>query len=133
MDESHVVLVSMMLYAPSFEKYHCDSGMEIGINIASLLKILKCANNDDAFTMRAQDGVDFVTLQFVTKKGVVTDFDLNLVNVDYAELAIPVHKTMIHDYVTVFYYINRTLFLISGDRVWMRRQNASYGFVSHHS
>lgn len=36
----------------------------MGMNLASMAKILKCANNDDTLTMKAQDHADTVTFMF---------------------------------------------------------------------
>ena len=55
MDSSHVSLVAMQLKADGFEHYRCDRDMSIGMNMASLSKILKCANNDDVITIKAED------------------------------------------------------------------------------
>ena len=55
MDSSHVSLVAMQLKADGFEHYRCDRNMSIGMNLASLSKILKCANNDDVITLKAED------------------------------------------------------------------------------
>merc|ERR1712159_298158 len=54
MDSSHVSLVAMQLKADGFEHYRCDRSMSIGMNLASLSKILKCANNDDVITIKAE-------------------------------------------------------------------------------
>lgn len=48
-------LVAMQLKADGFEHYRCDRDMSIGMNMASLSKILKCANNDDVITIKAED------------------------------------------------------------------------------
>ena len=55
MDSSHVSLVAMQLKAEGFDHYRCDREMSIGMNMASLSKILKCANNDDIITLKAED------------------------------------------------------------------------------
>jgi proliferating cell nuclear antigen len=55
MDSSHVSLVAMNLKAEGFEHFRCDRAMSLGVNMASLSKILKCANNDDVITIKAED------------------------------------------------------------------------------
>merc|ERR1711990_983280 len=64
MDSSHVSLVAMQLKADGFEHYRCDRDMSIGMNMASLSKILKCANNDDVITIKAEDDAEVVTFMF---------------------------------------------------------------------
>ena len=64
MDSSHVALVSLMLKSEGFENYRCDRNLSLGINLASMSKILKCASNDDVITIRADDEADSVTFIF---------------------------------------------------------------------
>ena len=37
--------------------YRCDRSLSMGMNLASMSKILKCAANDDIITVKAQDEV----------------------------------------------------------------------------
>lgn len=64
MDTSHVSLVSLTLRSDGFDKFRCDRNLSMGMNLASMAKILKCANNDDTLTMKAQDNADTVTFMF---------------------------------------------------------------------
>jgi len=90
MDSSHVSLVSLNLRAEGFEKYRCDRNLSMGMNMASLAKVLKCANNDDVVTIKASDTADNVTFTFESKDGDRTsDFDLKLMNLDQEHLGIP--------------------------------------------
>ena len=43
MDSSHVCLVCFSLRADGFEHFRCDRSLVLGINLANLAKILKCA------------------------------------------------------------------------------------------
>lgn len=43
MDSSHVCLVSLNLKEDGFEHFRCDRNMSMGIHMANLAKILKCA------------------------------------------------------------------------------------------
>lgn len=64
MDNSHVSLVSLTLRSDGFDKYRCDRNLSMGMNLTSMAKILKCSNNDDIMTMKAQDNADTVTFMF---------------------------------------------------------------------
>ena len=64
MDSSHVSLVSLMLNAEGFEHYRCDRGLQLGINLGSMSKILKCAGNDDAVTLKSEDAGSVVSFTF---------------------------------------------------------------------
>ena len=52
MDSSHVSLVAMQLRSDGFEHYRCDRNLNMGMNLTSMAKMLKCANNDDIITMK---------------------------------------------------------------------------------
>lgn len=68
MDNSHVALVALELKQEQFEAgYRCDHNMSLGMNIASLQKIVKCAGNDDTVTIRADESADVLQLLFESK------------------------------------------------------------------
>ncbi|XP_058218833.1 proliferating cell nuclear antigen-like isoform X3 [Rhododendron vialii] len=76
-DSSHVALVALLLRSEGFEHYRCDRNISMGMNLNIMAKILKCAGNDDIFTLKADDGSDTVTFMFespivisVTNEGV---------------------------------------------------------------
>ncbi len=64
MDNSHVSLVSLMLRSDAFEPYRCDRNLTLGINMANMAKIVKCANNEDVITLRAKDTPDTIAFVF---------------------------------------------------------------------
>lgn len=68
MDKSHISLVSLLLGAGGFAKFRCDRNQSMGVNLASMSKILKCANNDDTLEMQAQDNADTVKFIFESPK-----------------------------------------------------------------
>eukprot|EP00178_Gracilaria_changii_P010396 TRINITY_DN30219_c0_g1_i1.p1 TRINITY_DN30219_c0_g1~~TRINITY_DN30219_c0_g1_i1.p1 ORF type:complete len:259 (-),score=49.93 TRINITY_DN30219_c0_g1_i1:42-818(-) len=88
MDTSHVSLVNLLLRADGFEHYRCDKNMSLGINMASMAKILKCANNDDKVTLKATESTDKLTFLFENQKK-VQDFELKLLEIDNESLGIP--------------------------------------------
>ncbi|XP_018328036.1 proliferating cell nuclear antigen-like [Agrilus planipennis] len=90
MDNSHVSLVSLTLRSDGFDKYRCDRSLTMGMNLASMSKILKCANNDDTVTIKAQDDADTVTFVFESKKQEkISDYEMKLMNLDQEHLGIP--------------------------------------------
>ncbi|XP_026473477.1 proliferating cell nuclear antigen [Ctenocephalides felis] len=90
MDNSHVSLVSMTLRADGFDKYRCDRNLSMGMNLGSMSKILKCANNEDTVTMKAQDNADTVTFVFESQnQEKVSDYEMKLMNLDQEHLGIP--------------------------------------------
>ncbi len=64
MDSSHVALVGLLLRANGFENYRCDHGLNLGVSLVSLNKILKCAGTDDVVTLRADNNVDVLSMVF---------------------------------------------------------------------
>jgi len=90
MDSSHVSLISMLLRSEGFESYRCDRNITLGLNIVSCSKILRCAGNQDAITMKAEDDADTVTFIFETpNQEKVSDFEIKLMDLDGDHLGIP--------------------------------------------
>merc|ERR1711977_311471 len=90
MDSSHVSLVGIMLKSEGFEHYRCDKNVSLGMNLASLSKILKCAGNDDVITMKAEDDAEVITFMFESpNQEKISDFELKLMVIDSEHLGIP--------------------------------------------
>jgi len=90
MDTSHVSLVSLLLRADGFEPYTCDRQISLGINMASMCKILKCASNDDCITIRAEDVPENVFFVFEnTKQDKIAEYEMKLMDIDSEHLGIP--------------------------------------------
>jgi len=64
MDSSHVSLVGLLLRADGFDHFRCDRNISLGINLGSMGKVLKCCNNDDIVTLKAEDNADAMTFMF---------------------------------------------------------------------
>ena len=64
MDSSHVSLVALLLRADGFDHFRCDRNISLGINLSSMSKVLKCCNNDDIVTLKAEDNADAMTFMF---------------------------------------------------------------------
>jgi len=90
MDSSHVSLVSLSLKKDGFDDYRCDRSLSMGMNLASMSKIIKCAANDDTITIKAQDNADTVTFVFESpNQEKVADYEMKLMNIDQEHLGIP--------------------------------------------
>lgn len=90
MDNSHVSLVSLTLRSDGFDKFRCDRNISMGMNLGSMAKILKCANNDDTVTIKAQDNADTVTFMFESPNSEkISDYEMKLMNLDQEHLGIP--------------------------------------------
>ena len=90
MDNSHVALVSMMLRAESFSPFRCDRNIALGINLTSLTKVLRCAQNEDILTLKAEDTPDVVNLVFENAESDrLSEYDIKLMDIDQEYLGIP--------------------------------------------
>ena len=83
-------MVSLTLRSDGFDKFRCDRNISMGMNLGSMAKILKCANNDDTVTVKAQDNADTVTFMFESPNHEkVSDYEMKLMNLDQEHLGIP--------------------------------------------
>lgn len=90
MDNSHVALVSMMLNADAFSPFRCDRTVALGINLVSLTKVLRAAQNEDILTLKAEDSPDVVNLMFESSEtDRLSEYDIKLMDIDQEHLAIP--------------------------------------------
>ncbi|KAF4183588.1 hypothetical protein CNMCM7927_008982 [Aspergillus lentulus] len=90
MDNSHVALVSMLLKAEGFSPYRCDRNIALGINLVSLTKVLRAAQNEDILTLKADDSPDAVNLMFESAEtDRISEYDIKLMDIDQEHLAIP--------------------------------------------
>uniref|UniRef100_A0A5S6R3S1 DNA sliding clamp PCNA n=1 Tax=Trichuris muris TaxID=70415 RepID=A0A5S6R3S1_TRIMR len=90
MDSSHVALVALKLNADGFEDYRCDRSMSLGLNITNMTKIMKAANADDSFMIRAQDNSDTVIFVFEAPSADrFSQYSLKLMDLDTEHLGIP--------------------------------------------
>jgi len=81
MDNSHVALVSMLLKAESFAPFRCDRNIALGINLTSLTKVLRAAQNEDVLTLNL--------LFESSNNDRVSEYDLRLMEIDQEHLGIP--------------------------------------------
>lgn len=90
LDSSHVALVSLLLRSEGFEHYRCDRNFSIGMNLANVSKMLKCAGNEDIVTVKADDGSDSVTFMFESPtQDRIADFEMKLMDIDSEHLGVP--------------------------------------------
>ena len=90
MDNSHVALVSMMLKAEAFAPFRCDRNLALGVNLTSLTKVLRAAQNEDILTLKAEDAPDVLNLTFESSSNDrFSEYDLKLMDIDQEHLGIP--------------------------------------------
>lgn len=64
MDSSHVSLCALMIRSDGFDHYRCDRSLSLGLSMANIAKILKCAGNKDTVTLKTEDSADTLTIMF---------------------------------------------------------------------
>ena len=90
MDNSHVALVSVSLEKEGFANFRCDRPIPLGVNVASLTKVLKCAKDDDIVTLKANDDADILNLTYeAARSDRIAEYDMKLMDIDADELQIP--------------------------------------------
>ncbi|CAI5759614.1 unnamed protein product [Candida verbasci] len=82
-DDSRVLLVSLLVGQTAFTEYRCDRDITLGIDLESFSKIIKCGNNEDYLTLLAEDSPDSVMTIFEDrKKERISEYSLKLMNID---------------------------------------------------
>lgn len=85
-----MALVSLNLQAEGFQDYRSDKPLTLGINMASLSKVMKLAGSDDSLTLRSEEDTSKLTMIFENvKQGKKTEFAMNLLTLDSEVLGIP--------------------------------------------
>ena len=57
----------MTLRTEGFETFRCDKNLALGVNMDTMGKLMKCAANDDAITLKSEDNGDLLGLVFESK------------------------------------------------------------------
>ena len=90
MDRANVVLVVLQLKASAFDTFRCDRNVALGVSIGSMSKIMRCGNNDDAITLKADDHGECIGVMFEDEDGgKVSDYELKLMDLDVARVQLP--------------------------------------------
>ncbi|CBH14199.1 proliferative cell nuclear antigen (PCNA), putative [Trypanosoma equiperdum] len=90
MDTSHVALVHMLLRDDCFTKYQCERNSVLGLNLASLSKVLKIVEATDSLTLRHEDDSDVVTLTSENgERSRKCEYQLKLLEIETEAMGIP--------------------------------------------
>lgn len=91
MDGARCALVYLKLHSESFEEYKCAATLDVGINMASMFKLVRTTGSHDTVTMYMEAGAANelgITIQNAEKNS-KTDFKMKLLDVDSEEIKIP--------------------------------------------
>lgn len=91
MDSYNTILVHLKLSSNKFDKYECKAKTIAGVSMSNLFKLLKTMNNDDTLTFIMDDNnINILTIILENgTKNKKTKYDLNLLDIDSAEIDIP--------------------------------------------
>jgi proliferating cell nuclear antigen len=91
MDNSHIILVHLKLYASKFEYYKCFKPISIGINMLNLYKIIKTINNNDVLTLFIyEDDLNHLGIKIENAdKNTRTTYKINLLDLQKDHFDIP--------------------------------------------
>lgn len=91
MDNSHIILVHLKLFAEKFEYYTCNKPISIGINMLNLYKIIKTVNNNDVLTLFIyQNNLNQLGIKIENmEKNTKTTYFLNLLDLNNDQFEIP--------------------------------------------
>ena len=59
--------IKVTLRTEGFETFRCDKNLALGVNMDTMGKLMKCAANDDAITLKSEDNGDLLGLVFESK------------------------------------------------------------------
>ena len=90
MDSAHVCLVCFTLLAEGFAEYECSEDFTLGLNITTLSKILRCAENTDTLTLATTPESDTLDITFESPNGLrQSTFELRRMDIDAEQIEIP--------------------------------------------
>src|SRR5574344_918593 len=90
MDMSHVALVSLQLRPEGFSNYSAHKNYVLGIKLANMSKILRCAQNADQVTMECEEEPQALTFRFQSPgQERSATFSMNLVVQEEEAVQIP--------------------------------------------
>eukprot|EP01064_Diplonema_japonicum_P006929 TRINITY_DN1472_c2_g2_i3.p1 TRINITY_DN1472_c2_g2~~TRINITY_DN1472_c2_g2_i3.p1 ORF type:complete len:340 (+),score=116.57 TRINITY_DN1472_c2_g2_i3:68-1087(+) len=90
MDCGQVSLVSLELTSDQFHSYRCEKNLQLGVNVGSLSKMMKCSGPDDCVTLRSESEGDVLNICLADPhEERVSDFSMKLMEIDSESLGIP--------------------------------------------
>jgi len=91
LDGARCALVYMRLRADAFEEFRCEGSFNLGINMASMFKLVKTSGSHDTITLYMDSATNNelgIKIQNAEKNS-VTDFKLKLLDVDDEIMTLP--------------------------------------------
>lgn len=92
MDNNNNVIVSVKLNSTNFEEYYCKHRFVAGINVGNMFRLLKSIGQSDTLIMKVIENNSNVMVMNIENfdKAMKSTYELNLLDIDEANLEIPV-------------------------------------------
>jgi len=94
MDGTHTILVHLRLQADRFDEFHCPQKHVLGVNMINFFKLVKTMSNNESIVlfMRKSDTTKLGIQIMNGEKQMVTNYALNLIELDVRPIEIPAVK-----------------------------------------
>jgi len=90
MDSAHIALVNLLLKGEGFTNYRCERNVILGLNLASLSRVMKATDNSERITFRHEDDTDQLSIMCETPGSQkVSEYQLKLMEIEGEQLVIP--------------------------------------------
>lgn len=90
MDNSHVSLVKLEFKKGAFDHYRCDRDRSLGLNMNTVVKVMKMCNNEDVVTLRHQEESDSIEFCFENEQERKTSsFKMKLMVIEDERMGVP--------------------------------------------
>ena len=91
LDNTHIVLIHLKLYADKFEKYYCLKKLYVGINMLKFHMLIKTIQNGDILSLfihKNDPNILGITIEN-NEKNVKTTYKLSMLDIDVVNVDIP--------------------------------------------
>ena len=89
MDSSHVALISVVMHESAFAEFKCDRPVSLGMNVDSLIKIMKMTGPSDSLKIMHKADSDLVSFQCEGSDDRISEFDMRLMQIENEHMEIP--------------------------------------------
>jgi len=118
MDSCQVSLVKLDMKVDCFEHYRCDKSRPLGLNMATVVKVMKMCNNDDQVTLRHHDGADHLIFCFENElERKMSEFKLKLTTFEDEKMGVPDIHFKVHATISTRLYSSTVATLIQFSEV----------------
>jgi len=92
LDGTHTIMVHLRLRADRFDEFYCPAKQVLGINMINFFKLVKMMSNNESIVlyMKKSDTTRLGIEILNADKQMVTNFQLNLIELDITNISIPV-------------------------------------------